>query len=99
MTMAYTRSPRDEPASIGPLDGLIDLWLSTEHTLASEVSSDPIENGSPLTDHIVRRPNKLRLHGGVSDQLLEAGWGQSKGRRGSRDRQKSAPAWRGPKSR
>ena len=67
MTMAYTQSPRDEPASIGPLDGLIDLWFSTEHTLASEVNSDPIENGSPLTDHIVRRPNKLRLHGGVSD--------------------------------
>ena len=51
---------------------LIDVTLSEEHTLDSEVTSHPVESGSDVTDNIRARPVQIRLECVVSNTPLTA---------------------------
>lgn len=48
-----------EPAKIGDLQ--VDVVLSKEVTLDSEVSEYPVEDGFPVSDHVTRKPMTLSM--------------------------------------
>ena len=54
---------------IEPLAGRVDGYLSEGHEANVAHTTYPIESGASLTDHAVRRPDKLKLEGWVSDLL------------------------------
>ena len=54
-------------ASIPPLIGWIDGYLSEGHQLAVKPTEYPIEDGSSLIDHAVVQPAKLTLRGWTSN--------------------------------
>ena len=45
----------------------VDLWLSEQHKTKIKVSSNPIEDGSSITDNSYREPAKLTLTGYISN--------------------------------
>lgn len=50
------------------IDGFpIDLSISETHLHESEVTEDPIESGSIVSDHILNQPIEVRIEGVVSD--------------------------------
>ena len=73
---------------IEPLVGRVDGYLSEEHEASVSHTSYPVESGASLTDHAVRRPDKLKLEGWVSD-LLPA----DTAFRGAPLQQRAAEAW------
>lgn len=58
---------------IEPLAGRVDAWPVEEHLLEMATTENPIESGSTLTDHAVRRRERLTLTGWVADLLPAAG--------------------------
>ena len=55
--------------AIRALEGRVDGYLSEEHEANVAHTTYPVESGASLTDHALRRPNKLKLEGWVSDLL------------------------------
>ena len=55
------------------LIGRFDGFPSVEHRLELGTTEHPIESGSTLTDHAVKRRERLRMHGWVSDILPAPG--------------------------
>ena len=60
-------------SSLTPLPGIVDGFLTEEHTLRLSKTSYPVESGQSLTDHAVIEPRTLKLEGWVSDLLAPAG--------------------------
>lgn len=55
-------------SSIASLD--FDATLDEQHEWKNEVTQNPVETGSPVTDHIIERPDKLRLQGVITNSPL-----------------------------
>lgn len=53
---------------IGELN--LDACIDETHTFSSTITQFPIENGSNVSDHIFNSPDKLSIHGIVSDYPL-----------------------------
>ena len=77
----YPQTRTEIPALVGRVDG----YPVEEHRLDLGTTENPVESGSTLTDNAVKRPERLRLTGWVSDIL------PAPGNRLSRDR--SADVW------
>ena len=54
----------------------VDGYSAEEHEVAVTPTSYPVETGVSLTDHAVREPIKLKLHGWVSDLMPARRLGQ-----------------------
>lgn len=48
-----------EPAKIGDLS--VDVLLETETNFDSEVTENPVEDGSIIADHVQRKPMSLKM--------------------------------------
>ena len=46
---------------------LVDGFINPRHILASAIGSEPLEDGSQVTDHITNLPRQLSVTGIVSD--------------------------------
>ena len=55
------------------LEGRVDGWPVAEHRLELGTTEHPVESGATLTDHAVKRRERLRLEGWVSDIMPAAG--------------------------
>lgn len=67
--MAITRKPRERGAVITNTDGLqvvLDATLSNDRGQAMEVTSDTIEDGSTVSDHIIKQPGTFALTGKIT---------------------------------
>ena len=47
-----------------------DATLDELHEWKNEVTQNPVETGSPITDHIIEKPDKLRLQGVITNSPL-----------------------------
>lgn len=54
--------------SIASLD--FDATLDELHDWENEVTQNPVETGSPITDHIIEKADKLRLQGVITNSPL-----------------------------
>jgi hypothetical protein len=54
--------------SIASLD--FDATLDELHDWKNEVTQNPVETGSPITDHIIEKSDKLRLQGVITNSPL-----------------------------
>lgn len=50
----------------------LDAALDEEHEWSAEVTMNPVEVGSPVTDHIIEQSDKLKIKGFVTDAPLTA---------------------------
>ena len=50
----------------------LDATLNETHVWDSKVTEYPVEEGSPVTDHIILSPDKLRIEGFISDHPILA---------------------------
>ena len=59
-------------ASFGNVLGNLELDASLEegHEWTAEATSNPVEEGSPATDHVIENADKIRLRGVVSDSPM-----------------------------
>lgn len=48
----------------------LDATLDEVHDWANEVTSNPVETGAPVTDHVIEKPDKLRLTGWITNSPL-----------------------------
>lgn len=48
----------------------LDAALDETHDWSAEVTSNKVETGSPIADHVVEQPDKLKIRGFVSDTPL-----------------------------
>ena len=55
------------------LSGRVDSYPSVEHRLELGTTEHPVESGATLTDHAVKRRERLRMEGWVSDLLPAPG--------------------------
>lgn len=55
-------------SGIASLD--FDATLDELHEWKSEVTQNPVETGSPITDHVIEKPDKLRLQGVITNSPL-----------------------------
>lgn len=60
----------------------LEVTVSERHTMRSQVTQDPVEDGATITDHIYLEPDRITLEGMVSDTpvalfggLLTGGFG------------------------
>ena len=72
-------------SEVDALVGWVDGFPEEEHRVEVGVTTNPVESGSDLVDHAVRRPIMLKLTGFVSDLLAAPSLEFSPGR--------SADAW------
>lgn len=49
----------------------LDVTISEAHEWTNEVTSNPVELGSPITDHIQVNPDKLSITGMISDAPID----------------------------
>ncbi len=54
-------------SQIAPLMAFVDGFDDDEHTLETATGTEPLEDGTEITDHAVARQEKVRLTGHVSD--------------------------------
>lgn len=47
-----------------------DATLDELHEWKNEVTQNPVETGSPITDHVIEKPDKLRLQGVITNSPL-----------------------------
>lgn len=45
----------------------LDAVLQEEHEWSAEATSNPVEEGAPITDHVIEQADKLRVSGFVSN--------------------------------
>lgn len=50
----------------------LDATLDENHEWAAEATSNPVEQGAPVTDHVIEQSDKLRIRGFVTDTPLTA---------------------------
>lgn len=50
----------------------IDAVLDEAHDWQADATMNPVEDGSPVTDHIIEQPDKLKIRGFVSETPLVA---------------------------
>lgn len=50
----------------------LDAVLEEGHEWSAEATSNPVEDGAPVTDHIIENPDKLRMRCFVTDAPLNA---------------------------
>lgn len=50
----------------------LDAALDESHEWSVEVTSNPVEDGAPVTDHVIEQPDKLKIGGFVTDAPLVA---------------------------
>lgn len=48
----------------------VDATINENHTLISEVTDHPIESGSKITDHIIKKPKEYTIEGVISDNPI-----------------------------
>lgn len=48
----------------------LDAILEETHEWKVDATSNPVEEGSPITDHIILNPDRIRVKGWVSDQSI-----------------------------
>lgn len=48
----------------------LDLNLEESHEWTAEATMNPVEEGAPVTDHVIEQSDKLRIKGFVSDTPL-----------------------------
>lgn len=48
----------------------LDVTMDEAHEWSADVTSHPVENGSPITDHIQEQPDKLKITGMISDSAI-----------------------------
>ena len=71
---------RQQRTLIPLLEHLVDGYPSEEHQLTLGTTDNPVESGSTLTDNAVKRRERLRLQGWVSDIMPAPGLSVSPGR-------------------
>jgi hypothetical protein len=49
----------------------LDLILSERHTMRSEVTRFPIEEGAEIADHVIKQPKRIQLTGLVSNTPVQ----------------------------
>lgn len=61
---------QDNPdiSSVASID--FDALLEENHEWSNEVSTSPVENGSPVADHIIPNPDKFRCTAMISDSSI-----------------------------
>ena len=64
---------RQQRTMIPVLEGRVDGFFREEHQLTLGTTENPVESGSTLTDNAVKRRERLRLEGMVSDLLPAPG--------------------------
>lgn len=64
---------QQQRTSIPLLEGRVDGYPVEEHQLSLGTTENPVESGSVLTDNAVKRRERLRLEGWVSDILPAPG--------------------------
>lgn len=52
----------------------IEATLSENHTATSRVTSQPVQEGSTISDHIVNEPEKLSITGFISDTPVDGSY-------------------------
>lgn len=50
----------------------LDAALDETHDWSAEATSNPVEDGAPITDHVIEKSDKLRIKGFVTDTPLIA---------------------------
>ncbi len=50
----------------------LDVTLDETHEWSNEVTTSPVETGSPIADHIQRMPDKLSITGFISDSSISS---------------------------
>ena len=50
----------------------LDANLEESHEWSAEATMNPVEEGSPVTDHVIEQPDTLRIRGFVSETPLTA---------------------------
>lgn len=50
----------------------VDAVLSETHTFSREVTTNPVEDGSPIADHIINQPVELEIQAIVTDQPIKS---------------------------
>lgn len=64
-------TPERPTASIEGIATLeFDVLVDENHEWSNEITENPVENGAPVTDHIIRQGDKLRMNIMVSDSSL-----------------------------
>lgn len=48
----------------------LDVTMDEAHEWQNDVTNNPVENGSPISDHIQIMPDKLRITGMISDSAI-----------------------------
>lgn len=49
----------------------LDANLEETHEWSAEATSNPVEEGAPVTDHVIENADKLRIRGFVSDASMD----------------------------
>jgi hypothetical protein len=50
----------------------LDANLDEAHEWAAEATTNPVEFGAPITDHVIEKPDMIRIRGFVSDSPTES---------------------------
>lgn len=50
----------------------LDANLEETHEWSAEATTNPVEEGSPVTDHVIENADKLRIRGFVSDATMDS---------------------------
>ena len=50
----------------------LDAMLDESHEWSADVTSNPVEDGAPVTDHVIEQADKLTIRGVVTDAPLNA---------------------------
>ena len=50
----------------------LDAMLDESHEWSAEATSNPVEDGAPVTDHVIEQADKLTIRGVVTDAPLNA---------------------------
>jgi len=67
----YYGGPNASTKVFGGIASLdFDATLDELHEWKNEVTQNPVETGSPITDHIIEKPDKLRLQGVITNSPL-----------------------------
>ena len=61
----------NSPGKIGAVE--LDAVLSESHSYENSVTSYPVEEGSPITDHVIRKPEEVEINGLVTDSPINPG--------------------------
>ena len=48
----------------------LDAALDENHEWSAEATSNPVEEGAPVTDHVIEQSDKLKIRGFVTDSPL-----------------------------